>query len=250
MCFIDINVLYPYQYALECMSVWGVGTAFRYRHISLSLYCDDVQIIWKVLQLHGSVCVCRHYAWFNSCSSMFLPVRSSGWKQDWDRWHTAVLWWPQLRPSQYKRPGCGMEVPCCHAMRIHQEGVPWWHDRTRVSYDIILKHTHEEASTIVTVTMFSMTFWQNRNAQIMSNYVAHNNKPEVVGRWLKWFELVLFICSSYRCDSPEKLKSLLPRLEQELKDSGKFKDFYQFTFNFAKNPGQKGLGSSKKLKNT
>lgn len=49
-----------------------------------------------------------------------------------------------------------------------------------------------------------------------------------------------------RCDSPEKLKSLLPRLEQELKDSGKFKDFYQFTFNFAKNPGQKGLGSSDK----
>lgn len=25
----------------------------------------------------------------------------------------------------------------------------------------------------------------------------------------------------------------------------KFKDFYQFTFNFAKNPGQKGLGKSK-----
>lgn len=31
-------------------------------------------------------------------------------------------------------------------------------------------------------------------------------------------------------------------MEQELKDHGKFKDFYQFTFNFAKNPGQKGLG--------
>ncbi|TWW67904.1 DCN1-like protein 2 DCUN1 domain-containing protein 2 [Takifugu flavidus] len=43
------------------------------------------------------------------------------------------------------------------------------------------------------------------------------------------------------CDSTEKLKAILPRLEQELKDSGKFKDFYQFTFNFAKNPGQKGL---------
>ncbi|XP_005373997.1 PREDICTED: DCN1-like protein 2 isoform X3 [Chinchilla lanigera] len=43
------------------------------------------------------------------------------------------------------------------------------------------------------------------------------------------------------CDSTEKLKVLLPRLEQELKDSAKFKDFYQFTFSFAKNPGQKGL---------
>uniref|UniRef100_A0A8C4MX31 DCN1-like protein n=1 Tax=Equus asinus asinus TaxID=83772 RepID=A0A8C4MX31_EQUAS len=38
-----------------------------------------------------------------------------------------------------------------------------------------------------------------------------------------------------------RLKALLPRLEQELKDAVKFKDFYQFTFSFAKNPGQKGL---------
>uniref|UniRef100_A0A4W5PSM3 DCN1-like protein n=1 Tax=Hucho hucho TaxID=62062 RepID=A0A4W5PSM3_9TELE len=44
------------------------------------------------------------------------------------------------------------------------------------------------------------------------------------------------------CDSIEKLKAQLPKMEQELKDQGKFKDFYQFTFNFAKNPGQKGLG--------
>ncbi|MBN3275336.1 DCNL2 protein, partial [Polyodon spathula] len=49
--------------------------------------------------------------------------------------------------------------------------------------------------------------------------------------------------SELGCDSPDKLKSQLPRLEQELKDPGKFKDFYQFTFNFAKNPGQKGLGA-------
>lgn len=40
---------------------------------------------------------------------------------------------------------------------------------------------------------------------------------------------VLNVSSS--CDSPEKLKAILPRLEQELKDTGKFKDFYQFTFN-------------------
>lgn len=42
-------------------------------------------------------------------------------------------------------------------------------------------------------------------------------------------------------DSIEKLKEKLPRLEQELKDPGRFKDFYQFTFNYAKDPGQKGL---------
>ncbi|XP_015339534.1 DCN1-like protein 2 isoform X5 [Marmota marmota marmota] len=43
------------------------------------------------------------------------------------------------------------------------------------------------------------------------------------------------------CDSTEKLRTLLPSLEQELQDPGKFKDLYQFTFTFAKNPGQKGL---------
>ncbi|MEQ2230444.1 DCN1-like protein 1 [Ilyodon furcidens] len=43
------------------------------------------------------------------------------------------------------------------------------------------------------------------------------------------------------CDSIEKLKAQLPKMEQELKDQGKFKGFYQFTFDFAKNPGQKGL---------
>ncbi|OWF54470.1 DCN1-like protein 1 [Mizuhopecten yessoensis] len=43
------------------------------------------------------------------------------------------------------------------------------------------------------------------------------------------------------CDSVEKLKNKCPGLEQEIRDQNKFKDFYQFTFNYAKNPGQKGL---------
>ncbi|XP_004067203.1 DCN1-like protein 1 [Oryzias latipes] len=43
------------------------------------------------------------------------------------------------------------------------------------------------------------------------------------------------------CDSTKTLIATLPKLEQELKEAGKFKDFYQFTFSFAKNPGQKGL---------
>ncbi|XP_062555602.1 DCN1-like protein 1 isoform X2 [Armigeres subalbatus] len=42
-------------------------------------------------------------------------------------------------------------------------------------------------------------------------------------------------------DSVEKLKAKLPLLELELKDPMKFKDFYQFTFNYAKDSGQKGL---------
>ena len=33
----------------------------------------------------------------------------------------------------------------------------------------------------------------------------------------------------------------MPSLEKEIQDSLRFKEFYQFTFNYAKNPGQKGL---------
>lgn len=43
------------------------------------------------------------------------------------------------------------------------------------------------------------------------------------------------------CDSVEKLRVKLPTLESEIQDSMKFKDVYQFTFNYAKNQGQKGL---------
>ena len=43
------------------------------------------------------------------------------------------------------------------------------------------------------------------------------------------------------CDSVDKLKAKLPNLEKEILDPNKFKEFYQFTFNYAKNPNQKGL---------
>jgi DCN1-like protein 1/2 len=42
-------------------------------------------------------------------------------------------------------------------------------------------------------------------------------------------------------DSVDKLKAKLPALEIELNDVNKFKDFYQFTFNYAKESAQKGL---------
>lgn len=42
-------------------------------------------------------------------------------------------------------------------------------------------------------------------------------------------------------DSLDMLRRRLLAVEQELQDSTKFKDLYQFTFNFAKNHGQKGL---------
>ena len=41
------------------------------------------------------------------------------------------------------------------------------------------------------------------------------------------------------CDSVDKLKAKLPSLEQECRDPDKFKDLYQFTFNYAKDPTQK-----------
>lgn len=49
-------------------------------------------------------------------------------------------------------------------------------------------------------------------------------------------------CCFHRCDSLERLKKKCESLDKEIEDSLKFKDFYQFTFNFAKNLGQKGLG--------
>lgn len=42
-------------------------------------------------------------------------------------------------------------------------------------------------------------------------------------------------------DSLDKLKVKLSQLELDLNDMHKFKDFYQFTFNYAKESGQKGL---------
>ena len=50
-----------------------------------------------------------------------------------------------------------------------------------------------------------------------------------------------FDCVYSGCDSVEKLKAKLPNLEKEILDPNKFKEFYQFTFNYAKNPNQKGL---------
>jgi len=43
------------------------------------------------------------------------------------------------------------------------------------------------------------------------------------------------------CDAIDKLKQKLSSLEKEINDQNKFKEFYQFTFNYAKNPSQKGL---------
>lgn len=47
--------------------------------------------------------------------------------------------------------------------------------------------------------------------------------------------------SELGCDSIDKLRTKLPSMDAELRDPGRFKDFYQFTFNYAKNPGQKSL---------
>jgi hypothetical protein len=45
-----------------------------------------------------------------------------------------------------------------------------------------------------------------------------------------------------RCDSIDKLRSKLLQIEKDLStDLNKFKDLYQFTFNFAKSSSQKSL---------
>lgn len=53
--------------------------------------------------------------------------------------------------------------------------------------------------------------------------------------------MICWLFHFYRCDSIEKLKSRLPLLETEIRDQPRFKDLYHFTFNYAKNQGQKGL---------
>jgi len=50
-----------------------------------------------------------------------------------------------------------------------------------------------------------------------------------------------FIIIIFSVDSIDKLKVRLGSLENDLRDPLKFKDFYHFTFNYAKNAGQKGL---------
>ena len=55
----------------------------------------------------------------------------------------------------------------------------------------------------------------------------------------------VYICPFiFRCDALDRLKQKCSTLEQEIRDPVRFKDFYQFTFNYAKNPGQKGLGET------
>lgn len=55
--------------------------------------------------------------------------------------------------------------------------------------------------------------------------------------WKEFFEGM----TDLGCDNLDSLRRQLPSVEQELTDVSKFRDLYQFTFNFAKNPEQKGL---------
>ena len=46
----------------------------------------------------------------------------------------------------------------------------------------------------------------------------------------------------FSCDSIDKLRKRCETLHKDIQDPYKFKLFYQFTFSFAKTPGQKALG--------
>ena len=53
---------------------------------------------------------------------------------------------------------------------------------------------------------------------------------------------ILFFVCSFSCDSLEKLKAKLISLENDIQQNdAMFKDFYQFTFNYAKSSGAKSL---------
>ena len=44
------------------------------------------------------------------------------------------------------------------------------------------------------------------------------------------------------CDTLDKLRARVSQLQQDIKPTNKFKDFYQYAFHFAKDSGTKNLG--------
>lgn len=70
--------------------------------------------------------------------------------------------------------------------------------------------------------------------------LAWKFKAQVQGEFTK--EEFYNAMNELGCDSIEKLRNKMLQIESELKnDHNKFKDLYQFTFNFAKSPNQKSL---------
>ncbi len=54
--------------------------------------------------------------------------------------------------------------------------------------------------------------------------------------------IIIIVFFFRRCDTIDKLRNKILQIDTEtMNDSNKFKDLYQFTFNFAKNPTQKSL---------
>ncbi len=53
---------------------------------------------------------------------------------------------------------------------------------------------------------------------------------------------------SMACDSIAGLKAQLDRLRSEMDDPAKFKEIYNFSFDFSRNPDQRGLGWSRQGK--
>ena len=109
-------------------------------------------------------------------------------------------------------------------MWIHKRGIFKWNDRIRVSCGIITSCPGHLLSSKWEIFILSKCLVYAFNI-------------------LKFMLIDIWMFSFFRCDSVEKLKGRLHTLETELRDTTKFKDFYLFTFSYAKNPGQKGLGT-------
>lgn len=58
---------------------------------------------------------------------------------------------------------------------------------------------------------------------------------------LKYLKFYIQNFNFFRVDTLESLKNSLPKLNEELNDSAKFRDFYQFAFQYAKSVSQRSL---------
>ena len=69
-----------------------------------------------------------------------------------------------------------------------------------------------------------------------------------LGSFLLFLTIYYYVFLNFRCDSVDKLRNKLSSVEHEIQDANKFKEFYQFTFNYGKanTPGQKGKKLLKK----
>jgi hypothetical protein len=71
-----------------------------------------------------------------------------------------------------------------------------------------------------------------------------------MGKVLSIISQLIIAMTMHSADSLDKMKQSVPRLRADLEDPLKFKDIYQFCFNFARQEGQKSLSTLSDMLNT